>query len=500
MSASQSLRRRSNASTVSRRSSLLSAVSGMTGLAIGTLSSLSYQDLSQMARDAASTARSVKRKVESISGGTPRGPFQSGPLDFSPSGRKYTPAQKKAKWGVSTGYYRGRVKARRVKRGRVKGFKKEKVKYLYQKHGWFQNVETHGKIDDPDCVFVGQSTYEIDTLANVITIALLRKLFQKAGFTFDTPDYVIPVNTLEETVPPGALIKQSFGCTLQWVRYNNTSLTGGQSFHSYNLADNETLQTIASTATLKTQIADALYNFDGNNRSQFEKIALYARASTNLTGGATEEVATSRRLIAQLNLKEEIVKYYSTSTIHIQNRTKSAEGGSTDTTTIDNQPLKGYLFEFKSGLPDSKIYRDPLTKSTVGGLILTRGAQLGPKFREPMVKEYFNNVSKIGKIRLNPGDIKHYTISFKKSAFFNDFIDKMVSRSNPNVLVPSGVMAKAPGRCQLMALEETLNSGSTNKITVNYEAEKGIGVFFKTSRKKFMIMGHEDKEINNITP
>jgi len=79
--------------------------------------------------------------------------------------------------GVSTGVYQGRFKKpKRVKATKLTNFLSQ---------GVVEYRETYGDINDPDCVYLSFSTWNDEMLQKVVTQAILKKLFKKAGINID---------------------------------------------------------------------------------------------------------------------------------------------------------------------------------------------------------------------------------------------------------------------------------------------------------------------------
>jgi len=206
-------------------------------------------------------------------------------------------------------------------------------------------------------------------------------------------------------------------------------------------------------------------------------------------------------IVASLIMKQEIIDcaFY----VHtvVQNRTKAASGaagaGSTSIEQIDVQPIKGPVFEFK-GVPKTKQANAAKLNETYDqGVYLVRAANLGGSdtqaWREPPVKTSFSNVIKAGYTRLNPGQMKDFSlIDYHRGYFQNVVAGKF------KCLTENGPVSMAPGRSQVAYLEEELNSGSLNNIQVQYETQHTLGVKLITSKAPNMQPAYEASEVNNI--
>lgn len=389
--------------------------------------------------------------------------------------RKYALGRKYQFGGVATGRY-----VKRFKRPTKKGRKLVGVAKCL-KSGYVETKEVFGKVDDADCVYVGQSTFDISSLAKTIACAVLRKLFKKAGLNVTNPlgELNLYWNDNADGFYINFQVRNSDG-----VIFTLPSSTG------YVTVDGDTLESVATNCTLIARIADRLRAVDSGNRGDFERISLY---SSDRNG-----VSTNTRLAAELDLRNEVIDVMISTTLTVQNRTKSADG-STEITQIDNQPLKGYLYEFIGAVPQSKQYdMGVLNRIRPGGVFLEQSLDLSPAllFKEPPVPKTFSNCVKASRVNLQPGDMKKTTLHTHYRGYFNNIIQKMKATMRDTT---NDFVQYAAGKCQLFALEERLNSGSTNYITVTYEIDRKIGAMLTTTRSPVALSGYATLQVNNIT-
>lgn len=465
----------------------------------GAVNKPSKWTISDMVRKAAEKAAlnvnfDLKKRTGSFSA-----PFQS-PTNLlsTPAGRKsrMTPESSIRKigsrfGGVSTGYYKGRFK-KATRKGVKTGTD------IYAKTGVVQRVEIHGKIDDVDVVYLGHNTFQVSLISEVIAKAILRKLFTKHGFTFNDDQEIINGSQTGFTIrwsrrrtSDGAMCYSSIstftGMTLNLLIGNTSTPSGASDW--------------LSTASLKDQIAQSMYVMNegyGNNMTgNFECIEFYSSGSAMPTG--------------QLKFEEEVLDLQFNSKMIIQNRTKS-DSGSTEIETVDNQPLKGFQYLFAGGVAHVKndgklIGTAPVTGTPAGnvinqnrseGILLVRGGEFPASqqnWKEPPAPRVFANCYKASKVLLQPGSIKGGYIVSRWRGYFNNLLNgKLIVKANV------GTVSAAPGKLQMFALEERLNSGSLNKITVNYECEKTCGARFISVKKPNYMTGFIQQEISNISP
>lgn len=374
--------------------------------------------------------------------------------------------------GVSTHFYKGNFKKPRRKPSRGTATLTQ-----YQSKGYLLNSEIFGRVDDADCVYVGHSTYDLNGLSQVISCSIIRKLFKKAGFDTDLPDQELPLFAFNN----------ADGFRVQWERI---ALNGTIVTTSYVTVDGDNIRSVASASLLANQIREAMEANDSVNRGDFDRIALYSSDRNGLD--------TNWRLAAELSLKREVLDIYVKSELTVQNRTKSATTGNTSTDSVDNQPLKGYMYEFTGGVPTMKTMgRNGLNRIPVNGVVLVQAVDTNPAplYREPPVPKTFSNCYKSSYCKLDPGSLKKTVIYSKWRGYFNNLIGGKLKS------VTDGIsMTYAPGKAQMLALEERLNSGSTNLITVNYEAQRSIGAVLYTTKQPVMLADFAQIEFNNVTP
>jgi len=345
--------------------------------------------------------------------------------------------------GLSTGFYKGRFP--RAKHAMAPS---DALVNRYCANGYVVAQEVYGSTSDADCVYVGHSTYNSDAIGNAIASAVLRRLLRKIGFDPDEPSQEIPFNSYND----------SSGFELRW---NHISADGSITAEVYAIPNNTTLATLVTASGFGTRVTERFNKDDGFTRYDFDRIALYS-----LDG-------TTGRLAAEINLKREHIEVEVVSTLTVQNRTKPATGTATTTDAVDNQPLKGILYSCNSGVPTiATMGNSGLEQSNINGVILQQAVDLSPAtyFREPPPAKLFTNCKRSVRVAMEPGDIKRTSLHWRVSGMFNTVIETKMT----NIASTTGTIQvrKAPGKCEFMALEERLETGSSNLITISYECEK----------------------------
>jgi len=372
--------------------------------------------------------------------------------------------QRNLSGGSMTGTYQGKFAL--SARNAFKGLRDE-----YQKKGGVYIIENFGQVADPDLVYLGHSTWNDEACVRSIGLSILRKLF-RVGLNLDpqTAYEELPlVNIVPDSGPNGFIIIYEF---------KNSS--GFKSTSAYAIANDQSLDTILSTSLynpLNSMLKD-------DNPAVLEKVYLY-------------EDGTPRRLCYQMDMNKEILSVAMASHMVVQNRTKAAADGSLSTTQVDVQPLKGPVYEFSIGVPKLKADGPiALNQMENQGLILCRAAQFGgtdiQSYKEPPVKNAFQKCVKSGFVRLNPGALKSMTIGTDIRGYFANVLFRL--RYN----VANTQTKNCYGKSQLVCLEEELNSGSANNITVQYECQHIAGANLTTTLNPNMQPGYLSGAINNV--
>ena len=364
-----------------------------------------------------------------------------------------------SKKDMSTGYYKGPFK--RVKKNIITS------EDIFTSLGFYAVKEQFGKVTASDCVYAGLSGFDLTETSLVVTIAMLRKLFMKHGM--DIPDATVSI--IDNLAVSG------FNMLILYTDSEGNFSNPG----AYTFVNGETLGTLATNSGIKGSIEN------------------YAKASSDKIVNRIV-LRAGETVLAQLVLKYESVVIEMEGKITLQNRTKGALASTSESDTVDNQPLKGYQYYFKKQNPRTKM--EPTAADgdkwvefnygNLGGikLISSGGSNIDPVMQEPPSPNFFQNCSKSSKVRLEPGSIKTGYVSNKITKNYEDFIRNLAWYNGGNVYRTQRIADTV-----LFAFEETLNSNSSNLITLTYETEQRCGAFFKTTGVPSI-----KKSYNNIGP
>jgi len=289
-----------------------------------------------------------------------------------------------------------------------------------------------------DCAYIGHSTCVINTYKLLFCLGLLKTMLIEMN---------APVDDLSRVMTDyGFVAGDQF--VLVYRRDVETStpvLTG-----SWTVA----AQSITGVATAMSSI------FDSWTDNQFQLVE-FRFVPIN--------IASFSRM--SINLKNAHVEFDVKSSLKIQNRTVDV---TTDDTSenVNNVPLNGKKYEGKGNGTTFTANYD-ITKALVGDYntgVISKDATL-QGLLEPAFGHMFKDVTREGKIRMDPGDLQTSVLTEHKKYSVNSLILKLW----PNVNTPSRIDM---GQFRFFGLEKMIGGLSTEKIRVAYELNTLIGCTF----------------------
>lgn len=188
---------------------------------------------------------------------------------------------------------------------------------------------------------------------------------------------------------------------------------------------------------------------------------------------------TSLLRFQKWNLTNTTVMFNSKSSFKFQNRSVN-ETGDDQKDDVDNVPLNGKSYA-GSGSGTEWNNSTKLQKPFYAddkGLIQRDGDVEGIK--EPPFGQLFAKVKQLGKIRVNPGDIKTSVLTTKQSFNLNRFITLMPVSSSTLTYPVMKV-----GKFQFFALEKVIGGLSEQQINVASEANLLIGCIVKLGKPDY---------------
>jgi len=357
------------------------------------------------------------------------------------------------------------------------------------KLGYVTGHEIYGQVVDSDCVYMYHSTYNLELTIRSILGALTRTLLRKAGIEVGNQQSELTFNSPSDS--GGFLFR------MEWVNGQ------GQSQYREVRTDNnwsfDTLVNNLWDLTTPTSLGFVMnaYLVDGGWDFTPYSYSLYQDDSRNIDG-----TNYTTRLRAFMTLGDEFVVVKQMSGLTVQNRTKGSLAGATDYSVdrIDNQPLKGKLYEFNHADPRIKTQQITGTGMTdhkdvaygTGDFAAIRafGANQLPGEKlmlEPPEPTIWRNIAKTSNVNLEPGVMKKCYIVEEYKNRFPVLLRKLKIEFAPSPLPGQNIepyTGLRSGKSQILCLEEVLRTADDNQITCIYEVEHKVSSYTYTKKLK----------------
>jgi len=368
---------------------------------------------------------------------------------------------------------------------------------MYGRTGFVKSTEVRGSVSDPDCVYIGHSCIGIYQAYELVACALLRKLFTKIG-RLNITDIK---DTLVSDLPGDA---SSF--LIELVVMNNESGNRAVENHICNPSDSiydlvgcDMDVAVPTWVGFRTRMLAYMRGTDANVEPL--SLRLFRADYDTFDLGAPVKWTHS----GDLDLRNEMVHFHSSSTMKIQNRSLNASG-SGDTDTVSTNPIVGYRYGFGSGVPivrgaqsNGAAFNKSYLFTTINqdtGVQLLRAAQFDATnsiFYEPAQPGTFVNIKNSNHIKLDPGHIKYSTITYTKTMSFSRFLKVLSDQINGGTKIMN-----IPGSFEMFAFEDVINLQAANKIILAYEVDRKMGCFLKTHKNTFALGSYSTVEFNNV--
>jgi len=377
---------------------------------------------------------------------------------------------------------RGFVKKGFSSKGYVK--KARSKKRVYSSHIC---EEVSGVVSDKDCVYITHVACDTYQLVEEIVKACIRKLFERAGMVLRDNREVIS----------GENLADGSGFRVELVSENIDSSDSVRSvLAGYDTADGTTIAIAANaffsaflsiSSTLQT-LPGAGLNANGNVLSKF--------ILWEVTGVPT------KRLAAELDLKNIEIDLYCQSQLKFQNRSRSGDG-TEQIDNVNNNPLMGYIYDFR-GIPKTRMH-GPGALQTIPsnrGVQLVRASQMNASnsanFKEPPRSGDFINCIGKKKLYINPGQVKMTTISTQKSMGLYNLLKALKYHVGEINNEYQSFYSMFP--TQMVALEDVINVDLDEKIEVAYEVDRKLSVGCRVKKTHMNVRNFFQETFNNVQP
>nr|UOF76974.1 putative capsid protein [Cressdnaviricota sp.] len=405
------------------------------------------------------------------------------------SGQRMATTQTQATSSRKTGGARYRTLGRY--RGKFKRTKRVRVD-VFRKNGVMNTMEVHGTVSDPNCVYIGHSTYSGIQLLETMLQAMLKKLFYRAGVRLESIKQVLP-----------GYESNTSNCW-KMILYRENKATGVIDTSSYTTVagtNTSIYQLVGDRAAGTAALWPGLFAvFEAYAIGQYgagvgEPINVLQPAFIRLYR-AEDNVANFWQYQSEIVFGNEHITCKSKSQLKIQNRSLAADA-SADSADVSNNPIVGKQYLFNSGCPRARSQDLFLVEAMLepSGVLTARSAQFAGTVdmsEPPPAGAFWNCLSSSG-ARLEPGDIKKQVITHYKKMRFLQFLKSLglgysaAAQKQINLIGKSG----------LFAFEDVINVNASQNISIAYEVNREFGCYFTSQGSPCTIGVKYDLEVNN---
>lgn len=242
-------------------------------------------------------------------------------------------------------------------------------------------------------------------------------------------------------------------------------------------------------------LADAVRSLliSGHATPQYTPEYTTAELLSQGTGGSGDPADIT--VEATINLKNAWLDMFFASKLSIQNRTTASSADPTDMHSIENNPIVGYRYMWNGNTPllrstydgrDASILAPPATSGIVEFVPDLLNAKEMERWSRPVKPHFFANCKRSGRVQINPGQIKHSYISYKRKLPFNTFIKMMKDNLYMSQTADTNPVKTSIGCSEVIGLEKMLDSRATSEpfINVGYEHTETycMSLYYKKSQ------------------
>jgi len=373
------------------------------------------------------------------------------------------------------------------------------------KSGYTAQIEKYGTVTDANSIYVYHSTYDVNNIARTTCGALLRTLFKRSGIEVLNESTELP-------------LKDAVNSLDYQIRYHEMNpIDGTTRSWDYTIPDDTSFKTLLDTMTTYAGSTPfkRMIDYMTNNAGEFyvpDSIYLLFKDKYDFGQIATNDWRTK----TCIKLSDEIIVMQCKSALTLQNRTKGSAAGATDLSVdrIDNQPLKGKLYEFSNGDPRVREAQKLGTGITnqedmyynTGSLQAARafgGTAIANEvyMREPPTAKFWKNCISSSNVMLEPGVMKKSEIVVSYKTKIPELFKKFRIDVAGTYEGCSGYHNLRSHKSQILALEEVLRTPSDNFIVCQYEVENTCGAYTYSMKTKGVFrMQQYEESITQIIP
>jgi len=394
---------------------------------------------------------------------------------------------------VSRGGGRGRNKTRSGARRRSSA--RPRVNNRLEKvftTGVVSTEEVHGTVDDPDCVYIMAQSVDVFRIFRYISVALVRKLFQKAGHVITNTAAQLPNRTM---IDGAGWRVQLWGDTYDLGTQNIFSTTdsvAGSTIEtmSYGIERQLIGHSAGNNVVASAGAPPTPGTGNANNLHEPNRLILY------------ETDGTVYSYVCELNLHDEVCHWNASAKLKVQNRSAAANG-LTEADEVSNNPIQGFKYYFPRQ-PVMRINGDQAIPgqnqvfnymSVDKGVQLIQAADVSSSLKEPPYKSAFSNCSSRIPMYLAPGAIIQDVVKSSGKMKLLPFVRKIALQygAGPDYYCHKNIFPTI-----MFAFEDVINQ-NVNRLTCAYEVDRKVGISFNTSKKTGVLGLNKQTEYDNVT-
>lgn len=348
-------------------------------------------------------------------------------------------------------------KKRMTKKNKLYVTKKSIARDCYYK-GCVVRQERGGTVTDNFCLLFGH-TLPFLQMRRAFFMACIKKVFDKAGISMESPDTVINV------LSPGDQVIMYYRPRILG------SVTPALSTLVYTTVAADTLASITTAVIALYETAAVAGTYED---LQWESILYYGSGALNDTSSV------------RVSLIGASASYFFASTLKLQNRTSD---GATNTQTDDlvaqhvvGKYYSGYgnYTENRARLSNGGSFQVNVIGDSIGKINVPSTTNTDYQMKEPAPQSQFPMVNSSGPVKFSPGELKKSYLKYECTMPINEFFKHLVRRwdaTGPQNNLLSFPIKKTKFRFFMLEKEiETIDTASpATPITFGWELNHTIG-------------------------
>lgn len=318
--------------------------------------------------------------------------------------------------------------------------------------------------DKAQSMLVGHSTFSKNQLANDVALAMAKLIAVKLNLL---------VNDMNEPIAGTLTANHQYEFKLSYL----VTATAPESTHVFNALASSGITWVGLAGNIQSWLVNALVATSG---LKFTKLECYEISESGVAGRATRQFSC--------DLSRASIDIYSKSSLKIQNRTINT-AGNIESDDVDNVPLYGKSYE---GSGNFVMYPNKLvvsaastTNINVAQQFFRPGIALEAPMMEPPGLAAVTRASRVGKVHLDPGQIKTSVLVYRKKFNLNYLLNQI---SRHGVEASDGTQKNFIniGTFRFFHVEKMIQAVATtdvNGIIVAYEIDQKLGLVIRAPKE-----------------